>query len=211
MLELDVMKFVTWGWHKWYEPYAKPPDSGGYQTLNTNKSNLICCSWIRINFYHWERASFICAGSQIQKKDPRTPIPPRVKVLSAMELHLGYSGFCWPQVLKQTQRNSSMIFECCAAFHTCLSSRSDCSTYAPDESRLFWSQEKPEYPQFEPHARIKMAQVLGSLVYICGWISLVWNNYSWFVFCETCQSSNVMHSISSVAFQIFSVHTLIVF
>ena len=27
---------------------------------------------------------------------------------------------------------------------------------------------KPEYPQMESHARIKMAQVLGSLVYICG-------------------------------------------
>ena len=28
---------------------------------------------------------------------------------------------------------------------------------------------KPEDPQFEPHAGIKIAQVLGSLVYICGY------------------------------------------
>ena len=28
---------------------------------------------------------------------------------------------------------------------------------------------KPEDPQFEPYARIKMAQVLGSLVFICGY------------------------------------------
>ena len=27
---------------------------------------------------------------------------------------------------------------------------------------------KPEDPQFEPHARIKMVQILGSLMYICG-------------------------------------------
>ena len=42
-------------------------------------------------------------------------------------------------------------------------------TYAPDEPRLFWLQEKPEDPQFELHARIKMAEVLGCPLYICGW------------------------------------------
>ena len=41
-------------------------------------------------------------------------------------------------------------------------------TYALDELRLFVLQEKTEDPQFEPHARTKMEQVLGSLVYICG-------------------------------------------
>ena len=38
----------------------------------------------------------------------------------------------------------------------------------PDESQLFWSREKPKYPQFEPHAGMKMAQVLGSPLYIFG-------------------------------------------
>ena len=56
---------------------------------------------------------------------------------------------------------------CCGALHTCLSSSSDSSRYTPDESRVFWLREKPEYPQLEPHVGIKMAQVLGSLVYIC--------------------------------------------
>ena len=41
-------------------------------------------------------------------------------------------------------------------------------TYAPDKPQLFWLREKPEDPQFEPHARIKMAHVLGSPVYIYG-------------------------------------------
>ena len=36
-------------------------------------------------------------------------------------------------------------------------------TYAPDEPRLFWLWEKPD----DPHAGIKMAQGLVSLVYIC--------------------------------------------
>ena len=39
-------------------------------------------------------------------------------------------------------------------------------TYAPDKPQLFWLQEKPEDPQFEPNAGIKMVQVLGSPVYI---------------------------------------------
>ena len=36
-----------------------------------------------------------------------------------------------------------------------------------DKPQLIWLQEKPKDPQFEPHARIKMAQVLGSPLYIC--------------------------------------------
>ena len=49
----------------------------------------------------------------------------------------------------------------------CLSSCSDSSTYASDKSWLFSSLEKPKYHQFDPHDGIKVAQVLGSLVYIC--------------------------------------------
>ena len=44
--------------------------------------------------------------------------------------------------------------------------------YALDELRLFWLREKAEDPQFEPHARIKMAQVLGSIMYIYLWVAL---------------------------------------
>ena len=40
-------------------------------------------------------------------------------------------------------------------------------TNAPDNPRLFWLLEKPEDPQIEPHAGIKMVQSLVSLVYIC--------------------------------------------
>ena len=39
-------------------------------------------------------------------------------------------------------------------------------TYGPDEPWLFWLGEKPEDPQFEPHAGINMVQVLGSPVHI---------------------------------------------
>ena len=39
--------------------------------------------------------------------------------------------------------------------------------YAPGEPRIFRLQEEPRDPQFELHARIKMAQGLGSVVYNC--------------------------------------------
>ena len=64
------------------------------------------------------------------------------------------------------KQNASTIFARRKAFHACFSSHSDRFTYAPEESRLFWSLEKPKYSQFELHARIKMAQVLGSPLYI---------------------------------------------
>ena len=63
--------------------------------------------------------------------------------------------------------NTYTIFARGAAFCACLSSRSDCGTYPPDEPRLFWLPEKPKDPQIQSHVGIKMAQVLGSLVYIC--------------------------------------------
>ena len=40
--------------------------------------------------------------------------------------------------------------------------------YALDELQLFWWWEKPKDTQFEPHAKIKIAQVLWSPVYIYG-------------------------------------------
>ena len=55
------------------------------------------------------------------------------------------------------------LFACPASFLARLPSHIDCSTYAPDQSRLFWSREK--LAQLEPQARIKMMQVLGSTVY----------------------------------------------
>ena len=62
------------------------------------------------------------------------------------------------------KQNASKIFARRATFLACLSSRSDRSTYAPDESRLFWTREKPWLPQSEPLAGIKMAQVLESIL-----------------------------------------------
>ena len=41
-------------------------------------------------------------------------------------------------------------------------------TNAPDEPGLLRLWAKPEDPEIEPHAGIKMAQGLVSLVYICG-------------------------------------------
>ena len=47
--------------------------------------------------------------------------------------------------------------------------------YTLDEPRLFWLLEKHEYPQFEPQVEIKIAQVLGSsmYMYICGYVTFM--------------------------------------
>ena len=84
-----------------------------------------------------------------------------------MGLRLGYLDFCRPYTRKQRKQNVSTIFAHQVAFHACLPSGSDRSTYAPDKSVILIAG-KPEYPQFEPHVGIKMVQVLGSPLYICG-------------------------------------------
>ena len=46
----------------------------------------------------------------------------------------------------------------------------DAVTYAPDEPGLLRLREQAKDLQFEPQARIKMAQVLRSVVSICGYL-----------------------------------------
>ena len=81
----------------------------------------------------------------------------------------GYSGFCQPHTQKQTQT------KCVHNLHAlCGVSHMFILTLRPQYIRtwlitvILIFRKKPEYPQLEPHAAIKMAQVLGSLVYICG-------------------------------------------
>ena len=50
--------------------------------------------------------------------------------------------------------------------HVYLHARTAVDRHMHLKPRLFWLREKLKDPQFEPHAGIKMAQVLGSLVYI---------------------------------------------
>ena len=110
-------------------------------------------------------------------RDPR----PRVMVSSAMGLNLGVFGFL-PTTYAKTnaQQIMFMIFVCLAALYACLSSLSDSNTctlntYALDEPlfRNILIAGKNQDPQMEPHAGIKMVQVLGSLVYICGTLTSV--------------------------------------
>ena len=72
--------------------------------------------------------------------------------------------------------NAPTIFARGAAFYSHLSLPSDRQlmqvAYALEELWWFWLWEKNlKTPQFEPHARIKMAQVLGFLVYIYVWVA----------------------------------------
>ena len=86
-----------------------------------------------------------------------------------MGLNLGVLDFVNHTRKNKRKTNAFMIFVRRAAFYACLSSRSYMqATYAPDEPWLFWLREEPEDTQIQPHVRIKMVQVLGSLVFICG-------------------------------------------
>ena len=106
------------------------------------------------------------------KLNETTPILPCAMASSAMEVQLGVFGFlltAHAEKKNTCKQNAPTIFACCVVFHTCLSSCSDRSTYVPDESQL---KKKPKYPQLEPHAGIRMAQVLGAPFCIRGSNSL---------------------------------------
>ena len=59
-------------------------------------------------------------------------------------------------------RSSRVVFNACFIFTLRPQLDAGDMNYALDEPRLFWLRKKPEIPQFEPHAGIKMAQILGS-------------------------------------------------
>ena len=102
---------------------------------------------------------------------------------------IGYSDFYRPHTWKQTQ--SKCIHELhasCGFSCACLSARSDhirCRpTYAPDESRLFWSWGKPGILTMEAHARKKMASWISSLnlcqtLMMCIWPGGGYSTLSW--------------------------------
>ena len=80
---------------------------------------------------------------------------------SAMELQLGGIQVFANHKLKQMQTKCDLRVQ--RFMHVYLQAQTVIHN-APDEPLLFWLREKPEYPQLEPHARIKMAQFLGSPV-----------------------------------------------
>ena len=117
---------------------------------------------------------------QIYTRDPRH-ITPRVTASLAMGLNLGVFGFLPTMHVKTNAKPVHPRSFCVMRlFMRCifmLSSR--CS-----DIRTWWTAviltiiKKPEDRQFEPHAGIKMVQVLGSLMYICG----CHNKYKFFSF-----------------------------
>ena len=64
--------------------------------------------------------------SQIKKRDPRTPTPPRVMASSAMELQLGVFGvFADHTRRNKRKQNGSTIFAHCAALYASCSDRTE--------------------------------------------------------------------------------------
>ena len=121
---------------------------------------------------HTDKDRVEMSQPQIYKGDSRPCILPLVMASSAMGLKLGVFRFL-PTTLakKQTQNKSrhNLRTPCRVSTHVYLHAQTAVDVGdTPDQPRLFWLQEKTEYPQFKPHAGIKMEHVLWSPVYICG-------------------------------------------
>ena len=110
--------------------------------------------------------------TQIYTGDPRPRIPPHVMASSAMGLKLGVFGFL---PITHTKGNAKPMHPRSFSAMRRLQVfylHSQTAVGAGD-IHTWWTAvslitEKSEDPQFEPSARIKMVQVLGSSVYICG-------------------------------------------
>ena len=110
---------------------------------------------------------------QIYTRDPRPPIPLRVMALSAM----GLFGFLLTKCAKTNAKQMRPRSSCAMRRFTRVYLYAQTAVDASDEPWVFWLREKLEDPQFEPHAGIKIAQVLGSLVYIYGYYGHLLNGW----------------------------------
>ena len=100
-------------------------------------------------------------GTDIQERDSRPRIPPCVMASSVMGLKLG--------VFKtQTKCVHNLRAPCGIFMHVYLHAQTAAVHTHLMNHGYFDRGENPEFPQFEPHARIKVVQVLGSPLYICG-------------------------------------------
>ena len=98
---------------------------------------------------------------QIYTRDPRPPIPP---LCNGHGTQFGGLQFLHrPHTQKQMQ-NQCVHDLLLSLAHTI----EDAVTDALEETWLFLLREKTKTPNLSPHAGTKMAQVRGSLVYICG-------------------------------------------
>ena len=132
------------------------------------------CMWLSGRYWEWTAQS-TDVWSRLRFTDihqrSQTFYLPRVMASSAMELNLGIFRFLLTTQVKtdiKLMRPQSLCVM--RRFMRVLSSRSDCircSDIHTWRTKIFWLWVKTQRPQFEPHARIKMAQVLRSLVYVC--------------------------------------------
>ena len=135
-----------------------------------------------------EKIELTVAVPQIYKGDPSPHIPPCVMASSAMGLKLGVFGFLLTTHAKTNTKQicswSSRVMWHFTHIYLHSQTAVDAGDYAPDKSWLFWLQENPEDPQFEPHAGIKMAHPRISvghtwecrLVFFCTWFSFISNS-----------------------------------
>ena len=106
-------------------------------------------------------------ASLIYMRDPRPPIPPRVMAFSATGLNLGVFGFVPATHARKTQHVHDRCAPCGVLHVFYLHAQTAVDLHTWGTAVILIMRKKPGDPQFEPHAGMKMAQVLVSLVYIC--------------------------------------------
>ena len=115
--------------------------------------------------YLWQ-----CTPSQIYTRDPRPPIPPCIMVSPAMGLNLGVFGFLLTTRSKTNAKQMHSLSLHATWLFTCDCLHAQTTVHAINirtwRTTIILIMGKPDNPQFAPHGRIKLAQVLGSLVYI---------------------------------------------
>ena len=122
------------------------------------------------SLYALRHFHIFCKKKILNHRYTRLPIPPRVMASSAMGAQSGVFGFSPITHVKanaKQMRSRSLCTRQLFAIVFTLRPHDMHVTYTPDGPRLFWLREKPEDPHTEPHAGIKMAQGLVSLVYVC--------------------------------------------
>ena len=158
------------GSHIWYrELYSAS------QWINLNVHSSKKCLFFQQKNTHkrWVTLNGILVLPQIYKGDPRPRISLSEMVSSALGSNWGTLSFCQPHTWKQTQTQMRLWSSRAVQRFTHVYLYAQTTVNAGDictwRTTVILITEKPKDPQFEPRAGMKMAQVLKSFLYICGY------------------------------------------
>ena len=121
-----------------------------------------------------------CCNHRYTREIPHLEYHPCNGIVSCGAQIGGLRVFADHSYENKSEKSAPTIFTHRAAFYAILSSRSDrsrCRWHTHQRTMVILITRKTWRPQFEPHAGMKMAQVLLSPLYICGYSrGCTWND-----------------------------------